>query len=107
MMDIVAGERTGRQSGPVLVEVFDVGSVPGHVRVVRDWGRDEEVYAEPGLSGVELLGLAAEDAAEAHMAGLLGGPGLDQVALHRARRRARRQDVAAALRTAPVGGGVA
>ncbi len=58
-----------------------------------------EGYVETELSDAELLGLAAEDAVEAHAGRELGGPDLDEVALHRVRRRALRAETAGALRT--------
>lgn len=47
---------------------------------------------ESELSDLQLLGQAAREATEAQEAGLIGGPELDEVALRRAERRARRAD---------------
>lgn len=54
---------------------------------------------EADLSALELLGVALEDAMDAHRKGVLIGPRLDAVALVRAARRARRADAARVLRT--------
>jgi hypothetical protein len=55
------------------------------------------------LSDLELLASATREALDAHAAGVLVGPALDEVALERAARRARRQDVARLLRTVVAG----
>lgn len=108
MLDIIPGERTEYDPSYLPFDaVFETGTLPEHVTVASHFAVDTATYAEPELSDAELLGLAAEDAVEAHRAGLVAGPALDEVALQRARRRARRSVVAAALRTVPVGGGVA
>ena len=46
------------------------------------------------LSDLELLAAAAREALDAHAAGVLVGPTLDEVALERAARLARRRDAA-------------
>ena len=56
------------------------------------------------LSDLELLSSALQEAMDAHRSGLLAGPGVDEVALRRAERRARRSDAARMLRTVPAGG---
>jgi len=48
--------------------------------------------AESDLSDLELLSSALQEAMDAHRAGLVLGPGVDEVALRRAERRARRAD---------------
>lgn len=48
--------------------------------------------AEAELSDLELLAQAAQEAEDAHLRCVLGGPGMDEVQLHRAARRARRRD---------------
>lgn len=55
------------------------------------------------LSDLELLASGLQEAVEAYRAGVIIGPALDVVALKRATRRAFRQDVAQALRTAVAG----
>jgi hypothetical protein len=55
------------------------------------------------LSDLELLASALQDAMDAHRQGVIVGPAVDEVALVRAARRARRRDTARALRTS-VGG---
>jgi hypothetical protein len=55
------------------------------------------------LSDQELLASALEEAMDAYAAGVIVGPRLDVVALERAARRARRQDVARLLREAVAG----
>ncbi|MCA1228644.1 hypothetical protein [Saccharopolyspora sp. 6M] len=47
---------------------------------------------ESELSDLELLAQAAQEAEDAQRRGVLGGPGMDEVQLRRAERRARRQD---------------
>jgi hypothetical protein len=59
--------------------------------------------AESDLSDLELLSSALQDAMDAHRAGLIVGPGVDEVALRRAERRARRADAARMLRAVPGG----
>jgi hypothetical protein len=49
------------------------------------------------MSDAELLSSALLDALEAHRIGLVVGPGVDEVALRRAERRARRADAARLL----------
>ena len=58
---------------------------------------------EDDLSDLELLASALQDAMDAHRHGVIVGPAVDEVALARAARRARRRDLARALRTV-VGG---
>jgi hypothetical protein len=60
-----------------------------------------------GLSDLELLASAVQDAMDAHAAGVLLGPALDEVALGRAARRARLSDAARLLRTSVVAGDAA
>lgn len=95
-MDIFAGEQ---HETPAPVE----GS-PEHVRVIADAEVDAafESYAEGDLPDAELLALAAEDAADALERGELGcgNSTLDELELRRAMRRAHRQAVASAQRTA-------
>jgi hypothetical protein len=55
------------------------------------------------LSDLELLGSALQEAMDAHRAGVIVGPALDEVALARAERRARRRDAARLLRSAVSG----
>jgi hypothetical protein len=55
------------------------------------------------LSDLELLASAVRAALDAHAAGVLLGPVLDEVALERAARRARRRDAARMLRTVVAG----
>lgn len=55
------------------------------------------------LSELQLLAAALQDAMDAHRQGVIVGPAVDEVALARAARRARRRDTARALRTT-VGG---
>lgn len=57
------------------------------------------------LSDLALLSSALQDAMDAHAQGVLIGPGVDEVALRRAARRARRRDAVRMLRT--IAGGVA
>ncbi|MCA1194179.1 hypothetical protein [Saccharopolyspora sp. 6V] len=54
--------------------------------------RMPEPVAESELSDLELLAHAAQAAEDAQCRGVLGGPGMDEVQLRRAERRARRQD---------------
>lgn len=98
MLDIIAGEKAEGYGLPVE-EVYDVASVPEHVSVVRDWELDTETYGEDELSELELLSVALQDAMDAQHAGQVAGPVLDEVALRRAERRARRADAARVLRT--------
>ena len=56
------------------------------------------------LSDLQLLSCAVQDAMDAYRTGLIIGPRLDEVALHRAARRARRADIARVLRTISRGG---
>ena len=58
-----------------------------------------------GMTDLELLSAALQDAMDAHRRGLIIGPAMDEVALTRAARRARRQDTARTLRT--IAGGAA
>jgi hypothetical protein len=58
--------------------------------------------AEP-LSDLELLASALQEAMDAHEKGVIVGPMVDEVALARAARRARRRDTSRAMRTV-VGG---
>jgi hypothetical protein len=52
-----------------------------------------------GMSDLELLSAALQDAMDAHREGVIVGPAVDEVALARAERRARRRDTSRALRT--------
>lgn len=56
-----------------------------------------DLVSESELSDLELLSQALQDAMDAQERGALAGPGVDEVALRRAERRARRQDAAALL----------
>lgn len=56
-----------------------------------------------GMSDLELLSAALDEAMDAHSRGLVIGPAVDEMALTRAARRARHRDTARALRT-KVGG---
>lgn len=67
------------------------------VRLEQDIDPDVDSYAD--LSDLELLATALHDALTAQHAGVLGGPGVDEAALARAARRARRRDASALLRT--------
>lgn len=100
MFEVIAGEASGEtyESG-LWSEVFDEGEAPGHVSVCEAVEVATARYAEDSLTDTELLGLAAEDALDAVAAAELGGPGLDEVALQRAQRRARRAGVGRVLRT--------
>jgi len=51
------------------------------------------------LGDLELLSAALQDAMDAHRQGVIVGPTVDEVALARAERRARRRDTARLLRT--------
>lgn len=55
------------------------------------------------MSDLELLGSALQEAMDAHQRGVIIGPGVDDVALARAVRRAVRQDTMRVLRTAVAG----
>jgi hypothetical protein len=55
------------------------------------------------LSELQLLAAALQDAMDAHRQGVIVGPAVDEVALARAARRARRRDTSRTLRTT-VGG---
>lgn len=55
------------------------------------------------LSELQLLAAALQDAMDAHRQGVVVGPAVDEVALARAARRARRRDTSRTLRTV-VGG---
>jgi hypothetical protein len=55
------------------------------------------------ISDLELLASATLEALEAREAGVLVGPALDEVALERAARRARRRDAARLVRTVVAG----
>jgi hypothetical protein len=63
-----------------------------------------EMTVDGDLSDLELLADSLQRAMDAHGQGLIVGPGLDEIALRRAERRARRKDAALALRTVVVGG---
>lgn len=56
-----------------------------------------------GMSDMELLATALQEAMDAHRRGVIIGPAVDEVALTRAERRARRRDTQRTLR-ATVGG---
>jgi hypothetical protein len=60
---------------------------------------DPDVDGYTELSDLELLAAALHDALTAHCSGVLGGPGIDEVALQQAARRARRRDANTLLRT--------
>lgn len=62
---------------------------------------------EVELSDLALLGSALQDAMDAYRSGVLAGPGVDETALRRARRRAVRADAARALRRTVAAGGAA
>lgn len=67
-----------------------------------------EQVSESELSDLELLSQALQEATDAHAAGVIAGPGLDEVALRRSERRARNQDVNRLLRTqVPAEGAIA
>jgi hypothetical protein len=55
------------------------------------------------MSDLELLGTALQDAMDARREGVIVGPSVDEVALARAERRARRRDTTRALRTSTGG----
>lgn len=57
------------------------------------------------LSDLDLLSAALQDAVTAHREGLIVGPGLDEVALRRAERRARRRDLARLAELVPAAPG--
>ena len=59
----------------------------------------------PELSDLELLSSALQDAMAARREGVIVGPGLDEVALARAERRARRRDLARLAEVVPVRSG--
>lgn len=54
---------------------------------------------ESELSDLDLLSQALQEAMDAQAKGVLGGPGVDEVGLRRAERRARRQDANRLLST--------
>lgn len=60
-----------------------------------------------GMSDLELLASATREALAAQAAGVLAGPPLDEVALGRAARLARRRDLARMLRTTVIAGDAA
>lgn len=99
VFEVIAGEAGETTELGLWAEVFDEGPASGHVRVLEAFEVDVEGYGEAELSDAELLGLAAEDAVEARAGRELAGPGLDEVALRRARRRALRAETAELLRT--------
>ncbi|PKW14150.1 hypothetical protein [Saccharopolyspora spinosa] len=67
-----------------------------------------ELIPESELSDLELLSQAAQEALDAHNRGVIGGPGMDEVALERAARRARKADTARLLKTrVPAEGAIA
>jgi hypothetical protein len=51
------------------------------------------------LCDLDLLATALQDAMDAHRQGVILGPAVDELALARAERRARRRDAARVLRT--------
>lgn len=61
--------------------------------------QDSSFVPESELSDLDLLSQALQEAMDAQGKGVLGGPGLDEVALRRAERRARRQDASRLLST--------
>lgn len=70
----------------------------GSVRLLRTQV-DQDVTGYDDLTDLELLATALHDALTARHAGQLGGPGVDEAALQRAARRARRQAATVLLRT--------
>ncbi|KAA5829565.1 hypothetical protein F1721_24940 [Saccharopolyspora hirsuta] len=58
-----------------------------------------ELVLESELSDLELLSQALQEAQDAHARGLIGGPGLDELQLERAARRARKADTKRLLNT--------
>jgi hypothetical protein len=58
-----------------------------------------EGIPEAELSDLELLSQALQEALDAYASGVIGGPGLDEMGLRRAERRARRADMARLLKT--------
>lgn len=58
-----------------------------------------EQVNESELSNKQLLAQALQEAMDAHANGVLGGPGLDEIQLRRAARRARRADTNRLLNT--------
>lgn len=74
---------------------------------MENLGTDIDRPAELGvdeseqLSDLELLSSALQDALDAHAAGVLVGPAVDEVGWESAARRARRADAARKLRTVP------
>ena len=105
MLNVIAGEKGAGTSGGVFEDaVVEEASLPGHVRVVPVRELDMEGYGEPGLSDLELLSVALQDAMDAHQGGeLAAAGGLDEVALRRAERRARNADSQRLLRVRPEG----
>jgi hypothetical protein len=63
-----------------------------------------EVSGLDELGDLELLSAALQDAMDAHRQGVIVGPAVDEVALARAERRARRRDTSRMLRTVVPGG---
>lgn len=59
---------------------------------MRNISTENAELSESELSDLELLAQAAREATEAREAGVIAGPELDEVALRRAERRARRAD---------------
>lgn len=102
MFDIIAGHDSVYQG--TYVDETELSELPEHMQVLTPTAEDEATYAETDMSDAELLALAAEDAADAHTNGELGGPALDEVSLRRAARRAHRADQRQALRTTAIGG---
>ncbi|MER7011511.1 hypothetical protein ABT324_08800 [Saccharopolyspora sp. NPDC000359] len=67
-----------------------------------------ELVMASELSDLELLSQALQEALDAHSEGLIAGPGLDELQLERAARRARRADTKRLLSTrVPVEGAIA
>ncbi|MER5389911.1 hypothetical protein [Saccharopolyspora sp. NPDC002686] len=58
-----------------------------------------ELMPESEMSALDLLSQALQEAVDAHATGVLGGPGLDEVQLKRAERRARTADINRQLKT--------
>ncbi len=100
MFEVIAGEAGETTELGLWVEAFDERPVSGHVSVLAASEVDVEGYVEGELSDAELLGLAAEDAVEAHANREMAGPALDEVALRRAHRRAHRRALRAELLSA-------
>lgn len=83
-----------------LAPALDLSDLPNHMVVRPAAAMQIDTYdIDVDLSDLELLATALHDALTARHAGILGGPGVDDVALERAARRARRADATALLRS--------